>query len=316
VAVKKAAINNATAVVETNFLVDMTVLDYNRIMKKFKWFIHLSRPRFWVYLFGPYIVGVAAAYNQLGFETVNEVSILLAGLFFLFPANLFIYGVNDLYDYETDKNNPKKKSYETLIAPINRRFFINVLSAFMIPFVAVLSYLFVANDLYIAVWSLILFLFFGAGYSTPPIRAKTKPFLDSFFNILYIFPGFVGYSIMLNAWPSPQIILAATAWVMAMHAFSAVPDIKSDKKAKINTIATVLGKKNTIILCEALYIASAALTFSYLGYLSFVIGFVYIYLMVLAYNSITEEKLFRIYKVFPKINLVVGAILFFAVITS
>jgi 4-hydroxybenzoate polyprenyltransferase len=291
-------------------------LDYNKTMEKFKWFIQLSRPRFWPYLFGPYIVGIAAAYNQLDFNVINVGSLVLAGLFFLFPANLFIYGVNDLFDYETDKNNPKKKSYETLIAPKNRKFFISVLSVILVPFIAALSFSFVANDSYISVWSLILFLFFGAGYSAPPIRAKTKPFLDSFFNILYIFPGFIGYSIMINSWPSIQIILAATAWVMAMHAFSAVPDIKSDKKAKISTIATVLDKNLTIILCEALYIASAALTYSYLGIFSFIAGFVYIALMILAYNSKTDKDLFKIYKIFPKINFIIGGLLFFVVITA
>lgn len=285
-------------------------------MQNFKWFIQLSRPRFWPYLFGPYIVGIAAAYNQLDFNLLHVGSLILGGIFFLFPANLFIYGVNDLFDYETDKNNPKKKSYETLIAPKNRKFFIRVLSVIMVPFVAFLSYSFVMNDSYIAVWSLVLFLFFGAGYSTPPIRAKTKPFLDSFFNVLYIFPGFIGYSVMTNSWPSLQIVLAATAWVMAMHAFSAVPDIKSDKKANISTIATVLGKNYTIILCEVLYIASAALTFSYLGVFSFIAGFVYIFLMVLAYNSKTDKDLFKIYKIFPSVNLLVGALLFFIVIVS
>jgi lycopene elongase/hydratase (dihydrobisanhydrobacterioruberin-forming) len=218
-------------------------------MKMLTWFMQLSRPRFWFYLFGPFIVGVAAAYNQLDFALFNTLTIVIAGIFFLFPANLLIYGVNDLFDYETDKHNPKKKDYETLIAPDSRKFFIKVLGAIVVPFVALLSYLFVANDIYVGVWALVGFIFFGVGYSAPPIRAKTKPFLDSFFNILYVFPGLIGYAIMTNAWPPLQIVIAATAWVMAMHAFSAVPDIASDKKAKISTIATALGKNSTIILC-------------------------------------------------------------------
>jgi 4-hydroxybenzoate polyprenyltransferase len=285
-------------------------------MKKLMWFLQLSRPRFWFYLFGPFIVGVAAAYNQLDYSIINLATILVTGLFFLFPANLFIYGVNDLFDYETDKHNPKKKDYETLIAPENRRFFIKVLSLIMIPFVAILSYLFVQNDSYIAVWSLVLFLFFGAGYSMPPIRAKTKPFLDSFFNILYVFPGLVGYAVMINAWPSIQIIIAATAWVMAMHAFSAVPDIESDKKAKISTIATVLGKNYTIIFCALLYVLAAALTFSYIGYFAIIGGTTYVLMMTAAYIAGTKQDVFAVYKLFPYVNLLVGAALFFAVVLA
>jgi lycopene elongase/hydratase (dihydrobisanhydrobacterioruberin-forming) len=285
-------------------------------MKMLKWFIQLSRPRFWFYLFGPFIVGLAAAYNQFDFTLVEIPTIIIAGLFFLFPANLFIYGVNDLFDYETDKHNPKKKAYETLISPENRKFFIKVLSMVMIPFVAVLSYLFIRNDSYVAVWSLVLFLFFGTGYSMPPIRAKTKPFFDSFFNILYVFPGLVGYAIMINAWPSAQIIIAATAWVMAMHAFSAIPDISADKKAKISTIATVLGKNQTILFCTALYLTAALLTYSYIGYFAIISGFVYAVMMLSAYLAKTKEDLFSIYKLFPYVNMLAGAYLFFAVILA
>ena len=285
-------------------------------MEMLTWFVQLSRPRFWFYLFGPFIVGVAAAYNKLDFTLINTSTIITAGLFFLFPANLFIYGVNDLFDYETDKHNPKKKDYETLIAPESRKFFIKVLGIVVVPFVALLSYLFVQNDTYIGIWALIGFIFFGVGYSMPPIRAKTKPLLDSFFNILYVFPGLVGYAIMTDSWPAAQIIIASTAWVMAMHAFSAVPDIESDKKAKINTVATTLGKNNTIIFCAMLYILAAALTYEYLGYFALIGGFVYAIMMIRAYMAKTKEDVFAIYKLFPHVNMFVGAYLFFAVILS
>ena len=35
----------------------------------------------------------------------------------LLRRNLLIYGVNDIYDYETDKLNEKKNTYETLVTP-------------------------------------------------------------------------------------------------------------------------------------------------------------------------------------------------------
>jgi 4-hydroxybenzoate polyprenyltransferase len=51
------------------------------------------------------------AYNpELGISTLrdNIIQVLLFGLYFLIPANIRIYGINDIYDYETDKLNPKK----------------------------------------------------------------------------------------------------------------------------------------------------------------------------------------------------------------
>jgi 4-hydroxybenzoate polyprenyltransferase len=285
-------------------------------MKKLNWFIQLSRPRFWFYLFGPFLIGVAAGYNQLDFSIINIPIILIAGLFFLAPANLFIYGVNDLYDYETDKHNPKKKEYETLIEPKNRGYFIKVLAIVTVPFIAVISYLLFTNEIYVGIWMLIGFIFFGAGYSMPPIRAKTKPFLDSFFNILYVFPGLVGYGILTNSWPSLAVVVASTSWCMAMHAFSAVPDIDSDKKAKIRTVATVLGKNRTILFCASLYFLAAALTYQYLGLFALVGGFAYITTMFCAYLAKSKEDVFAIYKLFPFINILIGTSLFFAVIIA
>jgi lycopene elongase/hydratase (dihydrobisanhydrobacterioruberin-forming) len=268
------------------------------------------------YLFGPYILGVAAAFNQLNYSLTHIPTLIVGGLFFLIPANLYIYGVNDLFDYETDKHNPKKKSYETLIAPENRQYFIRALAAVLLPFVALLSFLFISQGNYVGIGALVAFIFFGAGYSMPPIRAKTKPFLDSFFNVLYIFPGLVGYAIMTNSLPSAQIIIAATAWVMAMHAFSAIPDIDSDKKAKIRTVATVLGKNNTLALCAVLYSVSASLTLQYLGYLAVIGGLTYVSMMITAYRSPDREKLFAIYKLFPFVNMVIGAVIFFVAVLS
>jgi len=121
---------------------------------------------------------------------------------------------------------------------------------------------------------------------------------------------------MINAWPSIQIIAAATAWVMAMHAFSAVPDIASDKKAKINTVATVLGKNRTILFCALLYSLAALLTYEFIGYFAVIGGFVYVVLMLSAFLAKTKDDIFAIYKLFPYVNMLVGAYLFFVVIVS
>ena len=36
-------------------------------------------------------------------------------VYFLIPANILIYGINDIFDYDTDKLNPKKGTYEAFI---------------------------------------------------------------------------------------------------------------------------------------------------------------------------------------------------------
>ncbi len=262
-------------------------------------FFKISRPRFWPYLFGPFIIGLTSANNYS-----NWWLLIIFGIYFSFPANLLIYGVNDIFDYETDKVNPKKQSYETLLDPVQQKSLSKLILLLNLPVLALAPLMPLAAFL-----SLLGFWFFGVFYSSPPIRAKIKPFLDSFFNILYIFPALVSYGLVTGEFPSPVIIISATLWCMAMHAYSAVPDIESDRKAKISTIATVLGSKLTLIFCFGAYIGSAILTYQWLGVFSVFAGLVYGLMVII--SLLQQAKIFNLYKIFPYINLGLGAGLFF-----
>ena len=65
--------------------------------------LRVSRPRFWMYLLGPFMIALAATSLR------PPVEVWLLGLYLTLPANLLIYGVNDLFDVETDRLNPKKQ---------------------------------------------------------------------------------------------------------------------------------------------------------------------------------------------------------------
>jgi 4-hydroxybenzoate polyprenyltransferase len=41
-------------------------------------------------------------------ENVRLSIVVLLMIYFTYPANLLVYGVNDIFDYETDKLNAKK----------------------------------------------------------------------------------------------------------------------------------------------------------------------------------------------------------------
>jgi 4-hydroxybenzoate polyprenyltransferase len=72
--------------------------------------------------------------------TIQHPTDLLSGVFlarlvyFTLPANLLIYGVNDIADYDTDKNNPKKQSYESLLTPDKQKIMRLLIAATNIPF--------------------------------------------------------------------------------------------------------------------------------------------------------------------------------------
>jgi 4-hydroxybenzoate polyprenyltransferase len=154
------------------------------------------------------------------------------------------------------------------------------------------------------------FLFFSIFYSAPPIRAKTKPFLDSAFNILYVMPGLFAYSLVSGEFPPLKLVIAAGCWTAAMHAYSAIPDIDADRKAGLRTIATVCGPYVTLAICAGLYAASAVLSAEYLGFVSVSLGFAYVLLMLASVRSHKTGRLFKLYRAFPLINIAAGFVIF------
>lgn len=175
-------------------------------------------------------------------------------IYFLFPANLLIYGVNDIFDFETDRLNPKKTEKELLARAQSQRYLIAAIFLTNIPLLIVTSTL-----TPLAALPLSGFLFFSIYYSAPPIRAKARPVIDSIFNILYPFPGIIGYQLIAGKLPPLPIVAAGGLWMMAMHAYSALPDIQADRDSGLSTIATSLGARGTFSFCLVLYLASSTL---------------------------------------------------------
>lgn len=267
----------------------------------------LSRPHFWLYELGTFFIGVViAATASTAFLTPW---VLIYALYFLFPANLLIYGVNDIYDYETDRLNPKKTDYESVLP---KTLHANVFKAIFYtnaPFI--LLAVFLPQPATVA---LLLFVLCATFYSAPPLRAKARPGYDSVVSAgHYIATGAFGYFLAGGTGEIWLPVLAGMAWAMAMHAYSAVPDIKSDKAAKLDTIATVLGRKVTIWLCLVFYTVSAWIAAQYLGGMAIVLYTPYLLMMILSLYS-SESQLFRLYTYFPWINGISGMVIFFTIL--
>ena len=265
--------------------------------------VALSRPRFWVYLVGPWAVGVVATGERPG------AAVLLLGLYCTLPANLLIYGINDLFDRPTDRLNGKKGSYEALLDPSEDRPLRTAILLTNLPFLALLPFLPLASIAWLAV-----FLVLGVGYSAPPLRFKARPGLDAASNFLYAAPGFAAYAAAPAAAPQPLLVLAATLWCAAMHADSAVPDIAADRSASVPTIATRLGDRGTLVLCVGLWLAAAAILVAWVPVVAVVGGLAYLLLGVASLRAVAAgASLLRLYRLFPLVNTALGAGLFFAI---
>ncbi len=279
--------------------------------------VRTSRPRFWIYLLGPFLLGAVSGASWLTLLPTAHIALLVGWLVWLtLPANLFLYGVNDLFDEETDALNDKKTSYETRLSPTDRARLVRSIHASLAlaVFLAALQSLFAPSLL--VVLGVSGFVLLGWQYSAPPLRAKARPWLDSASNVLYLFPaligaGAVGLRLEELSW---MVLLAGTLWCMSMHAFSAVPDIHADAQAGLRTIATTLGKQRTIILCGALYLAAALLVVPVLGWIALGYGGLYLLLMIDAWRAKNAEELLRVYRAFPWVNTLVGFLLFWTVL--
>jgi len=264
-----------------------------------------SRPRFRLYVIGPFLLWYTA--GIVDNSQFLSLSFIWRLVYFTLPANLLIYGANDIADYETDKNNPKKQSYESLLSPDKQKT--------MRLLVAITNIPFLIRSIIQGQWIwiiLLAFRFFGVFYSSKPIRAKAIPFIDGIFNILYIIPWFLAY--FLAGWTHIHIptLIAGTLRCMAMHAYSAIPDIQADTEAKLQTTATVLGKYGTLIYCALCRIIASSIGYILIWPVSILAWLVYMSLIIIS----IKQPLFTIYKQFPLINAIIGMIIFFTIILA
>lgn len=277
---------------------------------KIKRLINISRPRFWIYVLGTFMVGVIAAGDPrlLDLETLIILCVLFC--FFSYPANLMIYGVNDIYDYETDKHNPKKNEYEELVEPKDQKKLWWNIALWVVPFFVILFWL---NWQTSAVF--LIFNFTSIYYSAIPIRAKANPPLDIIFSsIIYISPAVVGFFATGNMNISWLGVIGGLLWAMAMQTYSAVPDITADTKGGIRTLATVLGQNKALWFCFVAYLSATMIGYFHLGIIPILLGFVY--LGMVFYTIINPVQSFWLYKKFPLVNTAFGMILFFLLVAK
>lgn len=265
----------------------------------FGYLFWLSRPRFWFYLAGPVVVGVVYAADSVSdFFTPLTVGLFL---YFLIPANVFLYGINDIFDADVDEHNPKKSEdgkevrYQGDGIVVMFVYLLTALGILLLPFLPT-----------VGIYVLMAFFALGAQYSAPPLRLKTTPFLDSLSNGLYILPGVLAYLAVARSFPPALAVAGGWLWTMAMHTFSAVPDIDPDTKAGIRTTATVLGERGALAYCAVCWVGAAALMALVHPFLG---GVFAVYPLFVATVVGADVAIDRAYWWFPILNTLAGMVL-------
>ena len=199
--------------------------------------LYISRPVLWINTVGPALVGMWLTGDLWRWEALPLL------IWLTLPFNLLIYGVNDVFDQETDAKNPRKGSLEGAkilpeeVLPIWRGVLLTNVP-FLIYFVSVMPYR-------AALWILLYAVLF-VGYSAPPLRFKARPYLDSLSNAAYAFP-LVFVPLALESpvvWPAA---LGLMAWSAAKHTFDASQDVDEDRRVGIKTTAVRLSIKGVVL---------------------------------------------------------------------
>ncbi|GAA5199467.1 prenyltransferase [Microbacterium jejuense] len=230
----------------------MTVAEPLRLGAVARRLLVSSRPVSWINTAYPF----AAAYLMT--TRGIDLTLVTGTLFFLIPYNLTMYGINDVFDYESDLRNPRKGGAHGAVLD-QRLHRVTIVTAALVclPFVV---YLVAAGDP--ASWAVLAAsLFFVVFYSAPPLRLKERPFLDSLTSSIHFFSPAVYGLVLAGAawtWQLAMIVVAFALWGVGSHAFGAVQDVVADREAGIASIATVRGARWTVRFALVCYAAAGA----------------------------------------------------------
>ncbi len=246
-------------------------------------FIIISRPALWPWIFLPYLVGIGNVGNFTAFS-------LTEFLFFLFPLNFFLYGINDIYDKKSDEINPRKGGLqgailkEDEIAPVK-----------LISFAIAATFLILAgfSGNWKHVFFVLVFLLASFSYSHSSIRFKEIPFLDSIIGgpVIYLSPILIAFSLNGSISDlSPQLFLL-TLPLIGFHAGSTLKDAEYDAGARMQSTGIFLGRKNTLIF--ALLLIALPLIFFILAgdpFLTAILGVTAAWTSFLAFSKLKYDN--------------------------
>ncbi len=212
-----------------------------------------SRPLSWVNTAFPFAAAYLLSVGRI------DVPLVVGTLFFLVPYNLAMYGINDVFDYESDLRNPRKGGVEGAL--LDTRMHRPTLIASVVTTVPFVVYL-VAVGAWPSWIVLAISLFAVIAYSAPGLRFKERPVLDSLTSSThFVSPAVYGLVLAGAGW-TPGLVAVLGAfflWGIASHAFGAVQDVVADRAGGIASIATVFGARATARMALACYAAAGIL---------------------------------------------------------
>jgi len=214
-------------------------------MSRLIFLIQVSRPIVWPVLPMVYYLGLHAANAHLSAAAILQMLTLT------FPMNLVGCGLNDLYDYDSDRRSVRRRSIWGAVVGVEDRPLVWRACLVMMPLV-ILAAAATQNRNNIAATACLLLVAWL--YSVPPVRLKERPPLDSLANGLgyFLLPLVMGYSLGRDPQAMPLRYYLLALAVCGVHALATAADYEADKAAGHRTLAVRFGRRTAAaVACAA-----------------------------------------------------------------
>lgn len=279
-------------------------------MKSLMKLFWVSRPVSWLNTAYPFAAAFLVAGGRI------DLTFIIGTLFFLGPYNLLMYGINDVFDYESDILNPRKGGIEGMRE--QRAFHPTIIRASIISTIPFVVYLLLAGTL-LSNATLIGLLFFVVAYSLIKLRFKERPVLDSITSsIHFVGPMIYALALVSDISQYTALITAFFLWGMASHALGAIQDIIPDRAGNIHSIATAFGARTTYWFVVTAYTVAAVLLVVSDSRLLIVAiaGMLYVANIAPYYRitDVTSDNINRAWRRFIWLNLITGFIVTMTII--
>lgn len=213
-----------------------------------------SRPVSWINTALPFAGGALAAGAG---EAVGAWFLPLV-IWWGVAYNLYLYGINDLYDLATDRKNPRKGGAEGALLQDGDLPTLRLLLLIS----ACSGAIFVLTGTAAVPIPVLVGVVFATMYSAPWFgRARAIPILDAVISAThFVVPAVAGLALgggFQQAWVAP--LAAFFFWNMGSHVVGALQDVEADRRSQIATVGTLFGVRGGGIFAISLYAVAGLL---------------------------------------------------------
>jgi 4-hydroxybenzoate polyprenyltransferase len=205
-------------------------------MNRFLRLVQVSRPYSWIVGIGMLLAGLRLSNGIFDFWS------FLYMLAATFAISLVLFAINDVYDYESDMKNTRKK--QSVMGAVLQKAELGFVKK---SFFAASAFLVLISVLTLRFWNIlaaVCLIFFSYAYSAPPLRLKEIPVLESLSNAVIIYLIVIlGYTLKEIPWNITYKAYYLLFFVFGYHIFSTIMDYEADKIAGHRTFAVRFGKR-------------------------------------------------------------------------